>query len=652
MKPEHTSGPVRFGVFQADPRTGELYKHGIRLRLQEQPFQLLLLLLERPGEVVSREELRQKLWASTTHVDFDHCLNIAMNKLRDALGESAENPRYIETLPKRGYRFIGTVERPGAAAAAATRAEAEASIAPASGEPAASGTTVVIGRRELAWILGAAAVLLVFMAAMWTMWLGREPGMARPAAGGGSGGGRLMLAVLPFENLSNDPQQEYFIAGLTDELIAQLGRMHAARLGVIARTSVLQYAGTRKPIQEIGRELNVGYVLEGSVRRSGERVRITAQLIAVTDQTHLWAETFDRQAQDVLQVQSEVAKEVADALGMELLPGERAAMERMPTESMAAYDEYLRGRHFWNRRTEADFEKARAHFERAIAKDPGFALAHAALADTYNLMGGYAMRPAGDVFPKAKAAARKAMELDGTLGAPHAALGFAAFNYDWDFQAAEQHFREALARNPNNAAARQWYAELLHAWGRVEEAQAEIRRARELDPLSMAVMDDAGWILVSRKKLDEAVQEFQSEVELNEQWPYACYSLATAYMYSGKHEQALQTLERARAVGGETARYLQVRAMVEAFAGRKQQALQTLAKLMARPEGERGPVYGQAAVYAGLGDAEAALALLEKGYAMRESWLVWLRTYPEWEPLRGDARFQELVKRMGLPAAR
>ncbi len=643
MNPEQANGPIRFGVFQADPRTGELYKHGIRLRLQDQPFQVLLMLLERPGEVVSREELRQKLWSATTHVDFDHSLNIAMNKLRDALGESAETPRFIETLPKRGYRFIGTVERSAQAAGVAP----VVSPAPSAAELAASGTTVVIGRRELAWILSAVAVLLVFMAAMWMMWLGR----GRRAGGGTGGGHRLMLAVLPFENLSQDPQQEYFIAGLTDELIAQLGRMHAARLGVIARTSVLQYAGTRKPIQEIGQELGVDYVLEGSVRRSGERVRITAQLIAVTDQTHLWAETFDREAQDVLMVQTEVAKEVADALGVELLPGERAAMERMPTENMQAYDEYLRGRHFWNRRTEADFEKARGHFERAVAKDPGFALAYAALADTYNLMGGYAFRPAGDVFPKAKEAARKAMELDGALGASYAALGFAAFNYDWDFPTAERRFREALARNPNNAAAHQWYAELLHAWGRLAEAQAEILRAAELDPLSMAVMDDEGWILVSQKKLGEAETMFQSEVELNEQWPYAYYSLATAYMYSRKYDRALETLERARAVGGETARYLQVRAMVEAFAGQKAQARETLARLLARPEGARGPLYGQAAVYAGLGEADAALALLEKGYAARESWLVWLGTYPEWEPLRGDARFQELVKRMGLPPA-
>ncbi len=629
-------GSFRFGVFQADPRTGELYKHGIRLKLQEQPFQVLLMLLERPGEVVSREQLRQRLWAETTFVDFDHCLNIAMNKLRDTLSDSAENPRFIETLPKRGYRFIAPVERPEKAAAApapATSATVEQSKAPEA-------------KQGVRWWWVAAAALVVFVGVMWVVWQGREmPRGANPARAG-----RLMLAVLPFEDLTADAQQEYFIAGLTDELIAQLGRMHASQLGVIARTSVLQYAGTRKPVAEIGRELNVGYVLEGSVRREGDRVRITAQLIQVSDQTHLWAQTFDRKADDVLRVQSEVAHEVAGALALELLPGEQEAMERMPTEDMGAYDDYLRGRHFWNRRTEADFVKAIGLFQSAIAKDAKFARAHAALADTYNLMGGYAFRPAPEVFPQAKEAARRAMELDPMLSASYAALGFAAFNYDWDFGEAEKQFREALRRNPNNAAAHQWYAELLHAWGRVGEAREEIERAAELDPLSMAVMDDTGWILVSEGKLEEAVRQFEAEAELNPQWAYAYYSLASAHVYREDFSKARAALERALAAGGETARYLQVLGMAQAFGGEKQQARETLGKLLARPERERGPRYGLAAVYAGLGENDAAIALLERAFAERDSWMVWLRTYPEWAPLRGDPRFQDLVRRMKLPA--
>ena len=646
-QPGSQNGPFRFGVFQADPRTGELYKHGIRLKLQEQPFQVLLMLLERPGDVFSREELRQRLWAANTFVDFDHSLNIAMNKLRETLADSPENPRFIETLPKRGYRFIAPVEcvalrvpASGPPAPVASHATVD-SVPPAA--PAAS------RRPGLQWVWVVAALLIVFAAGMWVTWQGREKPPVAPAALAPAK--RLMLAVLPFEDLTGNAQQEYFIAGLTDELIAQLGRMHASRLGVIARTSILQYAGTRKSIGEIGRELNVDYVLEGSVRRSGNRVRITAQLIQVSDQTHLWAETFDRQLSDVLGLQSEVAHDVASALALELLPAEREMMERMPTESMEAYEDYLRGRHFWNRRTEADFEKALVHFRRAIARDAKFARAYVALADTYNLMGGYAFRPAQDVFPKAQDAARKAMELDASLSGSYAALGFAEFNYEWNFVEAEKHFREAITRNPNNAAAHQWYAELLHAWGRLPAAREEIRKAAELDPLSMAVQDDAGWILISEGLYDEALRQFQSEAELNEQWPYAYYSLASAYIYSKQFDRAFVALDRTRAVGGETARYLQVLAMAQAFSGKHDEARATLARLLARPANQRGPRYGIAAAYSGLGMKDEAMALLEEAFAARESWLVWLRVYPEWTPLRADPRFQDLLRRMNLATA-
>lgn len=630
--------PLRFGAYQANPATGELYKHGIRLRLQEQPFQVLLMLLERPGEVVSREELRRRLWAETTFVDFDHCLNIAMNKLREALNDSPENPRFIETLPKRGYRFLAPVERQSGTAGAAP---VTATVTGAAAMPEAP------ARHRLRWWGAAAAATAVFAAVMWVVWQGR----AMPPAAGAARAQRLMLAVLPFENLSGDPQQEYFIAGLTEEMIAQLGRMHASRLGVIARTSVLQYAGTRKPIAEIGRELKVGYVLEGTVRREGERVRITTQLVEAASQTQLWAETYDRSAQDVLRVQSEVAHDVARALALQLLPGEAETIGRMPTEDMGAYDDYLRARHFWNRRTEADFLQAVQHLQSAIQKDGRFARAYAALADTYNLLGGYAFRPAQEAFPRAKEAARKAMALDPGLSGPYAALGFAAFNYDWDFPEAEKQFREALRRNPNNAAARQWYAELLHAWGRLAEAREEIDRAAELDPFSMTVMDDKGWILVSQQELDEAVRQFQAEAELNSQWPYAYYSLASACVYQKDFRKAHEALARARAAGGETARYLQVLGMAQAFGGERQQARETLARLLARPERERGPRYGLAAVYSGLGEKEAALAVLEKALAERESWMVWVPVYPEWAPLRGDARFQGLLRRMNLARA-
>jgi len=645
---------LRFGVFELDTHAGELFKHGIRIKIQDQPFQVLVMLLDRTGEVVTREELRQHLWTEQTFVDFDHSLNIAVNKLRDCLSDSADSPRFVETLPRRGYRFLVPVTcTVMEQTAPAMKKEKSATASPAKGsaalplpEESAKETSVAdlpaaaaAPRRFPAWVMALGAVLALALGG-WLWQASRKPngGPAR----------KIVLAVLPLESLSSAPGEEYFISGLHDEMISQLGRMHSARLGVIARTSVLQYANTRKSIQEIGRELNVDYVLEGTVRQSLDRIRITVQLIKVSDQTPMWSEQFERMVADVIAIQGDVARRVADSLALELLPDERAAMERAATGNMGAYEDYLRGRFNWNQRTEEGFLKAIVYFEDAARKDPGFALAYAGLADSYNLMAGYAFQPAAQAYPKAKAAAAKALELDPHLPEAHAAMGFARLYFDWDWTGAEKAFQLALAANPNLASARQWYGEHLHAMGRLEEADVQFRRALEIDPFSLPLNDDLGWLLLSRKSNNEAVEQFAKTRGLDPGWGASYASGAFALARAGRAEEGLRLLEELRRAHGETTNYLETLGYVQAVAGKKGDAHRTIKNLLVRTRATNVSDYTLALIYLGLGDTEKALASLQRGGERRDPWMLWLKIHPEWDGLRADKRFQELLRKMGL----
>lgn len=462
--------------------------------------------------------------------------------------------------------------------------------------------------------------------------------------------GKLMLAVLPLENLSPGGAPDYFTSGLHDELLAQLGRMHATRLGIIARTSVLHYQGTGKSIQEIGRELGVHYVMEGTVRRSDDRIRISLQLVQVSDQTQLWSEQFERQAADLLAIQTDVARRVAEALALELLPHQRAEMTQAPTSNMPAYEDYLRGRYHWNQRTEEGLLKAIAYFEDAVRKDPQFALAFAGLADSYNLMGGYGFAPPASVYPKAQAAAEQALQLAPRLAEAHAAMAFAKFYFDWDWPGAEQSFQRALEHNPNNASARQWYGEFLHAMGRLEESEATYRRALEIDPFSLALNDDLGWLLLSQKRNDRAIEQFRKTMSLNPAWSVGRASLAFALARSGQTAAALSELEKLRSTSGATIGYLENAGYAFALSGRKADAEKALGTLRDRVQTLHISPYSVALIHLALGQREKALAELEKGLAQRDAWMVWLAAHPEWEALRNEPRFRQILTRMGLGA--
>src|SRR5579864_343229 len=408
---------VRFGVFEADLEAGELRKHGLRIRLPEQAFQVLALLVERPGEIVTRAELRDRLWPGRTHVDFEHGLNKAVNRLREALGDSGANPRFVGTVARRGYRLLA---------------------------PILTET-------------------------------GQMPAAVRK---------RIRLAVLPFENVGADPEQEFFSDGLTEEMISELGRLSPGGLGIIARTSAMQYKHSAKRIDEIGKELGVDYILEGSVRRVENRSRITTQLIHVGDQTHLWAQSYDRELADIFEVQREVAQRVADSLAFELLPEAHTRGRFVIPE---AYEAYLRGRYYWNRGNDPDARKAIEWFERALERDPRYALAYSGIADCHGRLVWFSASPPLEGGAKAKVAAERALELDQNLSEAHASMALVHFWHEWDWAATEREFRRATELRPNNADAHNWYAAYLNAMGRIEEAVAEHKLAEDLDPLSLTI---------------------------------------------------------------------------------------------------------------------------------------------------------------------
>jgi len=633
----------RFGVFQLDTLSGELYKHGIRLKLQVQPCQVLALLLEKPGEMVTREELRQRLWDRDTYIDFDHSLNISINKLREALGDSAANPRFIETLPRRGYRFLAPVtsETPSATVSALVSAQLETQSTPSVVQPDVVSTDSTKKKNAVTiWLIIAAVVVIALAVGGWRIWTQYQKSSAPRK--------RVMLAVLPFEDLTGNKNEDFFIAGLHDEMIAQLGRLFPSRLGVIARTSVVRYASMHKPIDQIGRELHVDYVLDGTVRMVNGRFRITAELIQVSDQTHLWVETYEPGMGDVLKLQEDVAGKVAQALSMEFLPDAREQLRQNTTSNAVAYEAYLKGRYLWYEETESSLRQAITEFQSAIKLDPNYAPAYVGLADAYNVLGGYGFVPVGDALPKGKAAAAKALELGPNLSDAYASMAFVAFYYDWNWPESEELFRKTLSLNPNNAVGHEFYSSYLHAMGRLDDAEKESRIAQELDPLSGWVRDDMGWILLSRRRPEAAVAEFRKAIELNPKFPAAHLSLAVAYSRLGKYSDALQEVQKAEELGGSPTRVLEVRGSVQAMSGDSVGAQKTLGQLMSGTVKGRISPYSIALIYTAMGRKSEALDWLEKAYNEKDTWIVWTKVLMEWDSLRSEPRFQVLQKKLNF----
>ena len=619
---------LRFGQFELDLRTAEIYKEGKRLKLQEQPCQVLALLIERPGELVSREELRKKLWPNDTFVDFDHGVNIAINKLRDALGDSPEKPRFIETLPRRGYRFIAPVDAPKTSRDSEPPAQATSSPA------GRAGSGSITWRRALLPALLALSLVVVFFS-VFRYWRGRSAESSIRS-----------LAVLPFENYSGDPNQEYFVDGMTDELTTNLAKIKSLR--VISRTSAMKYKNVRTPLAEIARTLRVDAVVEGSIVLSGEKLRITAQLIDARTDRHLWAEDYNRDLRDVLAVQDEVARRIAQEIKTTLTPEEKAQLTSQRQVNPEAYEAYLRGRYFWNKRTEEAVRKAIPYFEQSMSKDPNYPLAYDGLADCWLSLGWYGYLSPKETFPQAKAAAMRALELDATLGEAHTSLAFANMNYDWDWSAAEREFRKAIELNPNYANAHHWYADYLSAVGRHEQAVTESKRALELDPLSPIINAWLGWRYFFARQYDLAIEQYLKTLEMDPTFVPARLVLGQGYEQKSMPEKAIDELKKAVSLSGGSSLYVSSLAHAYAIAGRRSEAEMLLRQLNERAQNTYVPSFHIAIIFAGLGQKDRALVWLEKGYQERSTWMVWLKVDPRLDVLRSDPRFQDLLRRLGL----
>ena len=573
---------LRFGLYEVDLRSGELRKDGIRVRLQEQPLQVLSLLLRQPGEIVTREEIQREIWGGDTFVDFDHGLNKAISKLREALNDSPSAPRFIETIARRGYRFLAPVS--------------SAQVAAGNGRP-------VVKKQR--------------------------------------------IAILPFQNLSGDSSQEFFSDGLTEEMIIHVGQLQPAQLSVIARTSVFPYKGSGKGIQTIGNELQVDYVLEGSVRRFNDRVRISAQLIQVSDESCLWSETYDRELADVFTIQHEVARKIGASLAFELLPEQRPEPVAPPTNSAQAHEAYLYGRFLWNRRTEESVLEAMRQFREALKIDQGYALAHAGIANCYGMLGWYGTLSPKEAGEKATSAVHRALQIDPRLAEAQFSLALVKFWYEWDWAGADAAFKRSIERSPNYAAAYHWYGAYLNAMGRFDAADYAYRRAAELDPISIAVEKTAADTLLYRREYNEAIVRLRSVIDRDPRFFTAHFDLGRAYLFAGRYAEAVSSLETAIELSGSLAGTAALGCAL-AHAGRRAEATAILQDLVCPASQRSVSPTGVASILLALGDREQAFEYLDKAFDNRCFTLVYLEVDPSFDSIRAEVRFCSLLKRMGF----
>lgn len=635
---------LRSGLFEVDLASCEVHKSGRKVPLQEQPFRVLALLLEHPGEVITREELQAKVWPADTFVGFDEGINTAIRKLRVAFGDSADNPRFIETIPRRGYRFVAPVHE---AIAEPVQPADSIAVADASPDPPHAQHRN-IQRSIVAW---SAAALLVLFACL--TYLRRSHPFANPVAQK-----RVMLAILPFQNMSNDPSQEYFSDGLTEETITDLGQLSPEHLGVIARTSAMAYKHTNKTVAQIGHELGVDYILEGSVRREGGQARVSAQLIRVSDQTHLWAQNYERELHDLLLIENELGKAIARQVQINLTPQQEIDLSKVRTVNPEAYDLYLKGRFYWNQRNPAAIKESIGYLQKATEQDPNFALAYVGLADAYNIgniLGAYSAK---DSLPEARAAAAKALTLDPSLAEAHAALGMVKSHYDFDLVGAKKEFLKAIELNPNSAYAHLFYSNCyLAPMGRMSEAIAENQKALQLDPLSLPINNFMGMTYMFADDYQKAYQQFQHTIAMDPTFPLAHLYFSWLLTAMGRYEEGIKENEKSELLGGSSPEDAAAEAamMLQAFqtGGEKgfwQKNLERTLRTLKQPDGESEDPAGIASAYALVGDKDSAFKWLEKAYEERDGAdIMLLKCVPPFKSLRGDPRFADLLRRLGLP---
>ena len=645
---------LHFGVFEVDLKACELRKHGLRIKLPEQPFQVLVVLLEKPGEIITREELRNRLWPGDTFVDFDHGLNNAVMRLREVLGDASENPRFVETIPRRGYRFIAPVVGSAFPAPTTTDSEVESGLVPIE---AASPTVERTGLEDTSQPASIRrrpattrfAILITSILALASLLGAGLFHYTRAGTPKSNRGQNKSLIVLPIENLSGDKDQEYFADGMTDDLIANLAKIRSLR--VISRSTAMAYKGTRKPLSQIASELNVDAVFEGTVLRVGNRVRITAELVQVSTDRHLWAETYESQMGDILALQNRVSSAIVNEIRINLTPEDQERLARNPAVAPEGYENYLKGRYYWNKRSDENLTRAIGYFEQATHQDPQYALAYAGLSDCYAIISAeiFGTMPAADAAPKAKAAALRALEIDPTLSEAETSLATVKFNYDWDWSGAAAGFAKSIQDNPSYATAYQRYSLYLMAMGRAEDSVGQIDKARELDPLSISINFSLGWRFYMARQYDRAIQQLRNTLEMDPSYELPHLVLGLSYAQKGDFGLAIPELRKAVELSHGTALMTSALANVYARSGNKAEAERLLGDLISESKRQYVSPYYFAVVYVGLGKPEEAINWLEKAFADRSNGLVFLKVEPELDSLRSNPRFVALQRKLNFP---
>jgi TolB-like protein/DNA-binding winged helix-turn-helix (wHTH) protein/tetratricopeptide (TPR) repeat protein len=648
MSQPFTPDRVRFGAFEVDLRSGELRKHGIKVKLHDQPFQILTALLEHPGEVVTRDELRTKLWPADTFVDFDVGLNSAIKRLRDALGDSAETPRFVETLPKRGYRFIAAAKVIDPVASVkslspeANLEDLRTSILEGHGlalqtEPPKS--HLLRSARISAILITMALLLLGALVSRewWERFLtGRNKARIQS------------LAVLPFENVTGDEAQDYFVDGMTDAITNDLGQVRSLR--VISRTTAMRFKGAQKSLREIKDELNVDGIVEGSVARSGSRVRVNIQLIQASPERQVWAQSYEKESTDVLTLQRDVARAIVTEIKAILTPQERALLATSRPIDPEVFADYLWGRFYWNRRTAEDYSKSIEYFKQALEKDPNYAPAYAGLADSYNLLGfslAEKMAPI-EAATKGKEAAKKALQIDDTLAEAHAALGFIMDRYDWDWAGAERELQRAIELNPSYVNAYRWYGFHLRALGRIGEACVEDRHVRELDPLDPNNRPAPDCVRLTGQ-YEQAIKKYQKDIDLFPNQFNLHFSYAELLADMGRYDDAISEYKIAIDRSGHHPNMVIGLGLGYAAAGKKADAEKILEDMKRAAPKARAESYSFALLCAAIGRENEAIDWLNQSYREHSGGMALLKSSRRLDPLRSNPRFKALLAQVGLP---
>ncbi|HET6930739.1 MAG TPA: winged helix-turn-helix domain-containing protein [Candidatus Acidoferrum sp.] len=629
-----SQGRVRFGAFELDLKSGELYpiekgQSDGKVLLREQSFQVLRMLVERAGEIVTRDEIKQRLWPNDTIVDFDHSINTVIKTLRRTLGDNAEDPRYIETLARRGYRLRVTAEW------LPTVVENVAEPASAPGPQPASGR-VQRQRKPWWWRVAPVVASAAILVAGYMSW--RHFRNATPP-----GSQKVMLAVLPFQNLTGDPNKEYLADGLTEQTISQLGRLNPEQLGVIARTSVMGYKHKDERLDQIGRELSVQYVLENSLRESGIHLRLTAQLIQVKDQTHLWSQDYDYAAKDTLNVEDEVAKAVAREIRLRLTPQKQAELAQTHPVNPEAFDAYLQGYHFFQGRTDKDADMAAKYFERATQLDPSYALAWAWLSRARNWQANEGLIPMEEGRRLAREAVERALALDPNLAEAHAQMGRIKEQVDYDWAGGNASLQRAVALEPGNPEYLRLTAILAACFGRFDEALQLARRAIDLDPLNAGSWEALAEIELYVGQLDQSAADSKKAHEVNPDYWDSPILLSRIYLLQGRPQDALREIEHVHNATYRAHLY----ALTYYALGREKESDAALSELITKYYASNA--FEIATIYAFRNQTNEAFEWLDRAYAQRDPSLMATRMEPLLNSLHNDPRYTALLKKLNLP---